>query len=505
MHTPIKAQSYGLLLVVLGLLAACTRTLSTPPAAAGTWTPLPVSPSATPIPIYTLPPTRGPGTPIAMPTPDAPHPIPTPRGEIEHVVQFGETLGSIAQGYAISQEALMTANGLDNPNVLAAGQVLRIPAEDAESQGPSLKSIPDSELVYGPYARIFDTRAFVQAQDGFLAHYTETVGDETLDGAAIVDRVAQDYSVNPRLLLALLEYRAGWVTEKAPAKQNLPIGIDDGWHVGLYRQLTWTANELNRGYYLWKVDAVNAWQLADGNFVRPDARLNAGTAALQHVFARLDDAAQWRHDLSLEGFLSTYMRLFGYPFDVAIEPLIPPDLTQPALRLPFAAGETWYFTGGPHGGWDEGSAWAALDFAPPDAEGCNRSAYLVRASADGVIVRADHGAVVQDLDGDGYPQTGWTLLYMHIAADSRVQVGDYVHAGEVIGRPSCEGGFANGTHVHLARRYNGEWIAADGAIPFVLDGWVAAGDGVAYDGTLQRNGVTVEAWDAKRPENRISR
>jgi hypothetical protein len=31
----------------------------------------------------------------------------------------------------------------------------------------------------------------------------------------------------------------------------------------------------------------------------------------------------------------------------------------------------WSFTGGPHGGWDSGSAWSALDFAPPgEGAGC---------------------------------------------------------------------------------------------------------------------------------------
>ena len=47
----------------------------------------------------------------------------------------------------------------------------------------------------------------------------------------------------------------------------------------------------------------------------------------------------------------------------------------------------------------------------------------------------------------------------------------------LIGHASCEGGAATGTHVHIARKYNGEWIVADGPIPFVMDGWtVVAGD-----------------------------
>ncbi len=73
--------------------------------------------------------------------------------------------------------------------------------------------------------------------------------------------------------------------------------------------------------------------------------------------------------------------------------------------------------------------------------------------------------MVIDLDGDGYEQTGWTLNYFHIAEDSAVPVGTYVATGDVIGISSCEGGISNGTHFHLARRFNGVWIEAGGAIP----------------------------------------
>jgi murein DD-endopeptidase MepM/ murein hydrolase activator NlpD len=86
----------------------------------------------------------------------------------------------------------------------------------------------------------------------------------------------------------------------------------------------------------------------------------------------------------------------------------------------------------------------------------------VTAVADGYIVRAGDGSVVQDLDNDGYEQTGWTVLYMHIDSNERVEAGAYVYAGDRIGHPSCEGGISNATHLHIARRYNGEWIPADG-------------------------------------------
>jgi murein DD-endopeptidase MepM/ murein hydrolase activator NlpD len=120
-------------------------------------------------------------------------------------------------------------------------------------------------------------------------------------------------------------------------------------------------------------------------------------------------------------------------------------------------------------------------------------------------VRVENGAVVQDLDGDGYEQTGWTILYMHIETRDRVQEGAYLQAGERIGHPSCEGGFSSGTHLHLARRYNGEWIPADTTIPFVMDGWVSTGTGIEYDGYMQRGERSVEACECRNPENMLQR
>jgi len=211
--------------------------------------------------------------------------------------------------------------------------------------------------------------------------------------------------------------------------------------------------------------------------------------------------------VSALGFFQTYNQLFGYPFDYEIASLIPPNLTQPPMQLPIEPDTTWSYTGGPHGGWDSGSGWAALDFAPPgEPAGCVSSDAWVVAITSGWIVRAENGAVIQDLDNDGYEQTGWNIFYMHIEARDRIRANTYVYAGERIGHPSCEGGFSNGTHVHLARKYNGEWISADGNLPFNLDGWVSSGNGIEYDGYLTRGAIVLEALEGVfEGQNQISR
>lgn len=442
------------------------------------------------------------------PTPDAARVLPTPRQQAdEHVVQPGDTLGSIALQYNISLQTLMDANNITDPNTLEVGAVLIIPAPAlATAGGNSLKIIPDSELVNGPAAARFSIKKFIASQGGYLNQYAEDVKGVVLNGADIIEAVSYNYSVNPRLLLALLEYQSGWVTNPNPVITDYPMGYADPAKAGLYKQVVWAANTLNRGYYLWKANALSTWVLADGQVIPIDPTINAGTAAIQYFFSELGGFEPWQYDTGVGGFVVTYYVFFDNPFSYAVEPLIPLTLSQPLMSLPFAEGESWYFTGGPHGAWDSGSAWGALDFAPMDNSGsCAISSHWVTAMADGLVTRTGVGSVIQDLDNDGYEQTGWVIVYMHVAANGRVVPGEYLFRNERVGHPSCEGGVSNATHVHVARKYNGEWISADGPIPFNLGGWVSSGTGIEYDGYLTSGSYSIEALDSAQPENLITR
>jgi LasA protease len=447
--------------------------------------------------------------PIYTPTPDAPHPLPPLRTEAEqYVVQPRDSLHAIAQRYFVSVKAILEANDISQPDYLEIGQELTIPATQPEGTGPAFKIIPDSELVYSPSSVDFRLAEFVHQQGGYLSSYKEEVDERPLSGVKIVQRVAEEFSVNPRLLLAVLEYQSGWVTKKDPDESTLdyPMGLAVEWRNGLYNQLAWAADNLNRGYYLWRVNGLAIWILADGSILNIDASINAGTAGVQHLFSQLYDGAEWERAVSPAGVFAVYEQFFGFPFRWSIDPLVPENLVQPQMQLPFEEGDTWAFTGGPHGGWGSGSAWAAIDFAPPgEALGCVESNAWIVAVADGVVLRAANGAVVQDLDNDGIEQTGWTVLYMHVETRGRVQPGTFVPAGGRLGHPSCEGGVSSGTHTHLARRYNGEWIPADQDMPFVLDGWTTVGLGAEYDGYLQKDGQTIEAWDGRSSINEIKR
>ncbi len=514
-----RLSIYILLLLVLVVSLSCRQAIQ--PLEIPTFVYKSNPPTATLIPgasigkLSYLPVVRSPDdVSIVTPTPDVARELPEIRSEDEgYIVQVGDSLESIADRFNITLQMLLAANQIISPDLIEVGQSLVIPAPILSGPGLGSKIIPDSELVYGPYAQGFDVIGFLARFDSYLNRYAEFVEGHLRTGPEIVQVVAQDYSVNPRLLIALLEYQSGWVTNAGPSEETLeyPIGYIDDWHKGLYLQLAWAANTLNRGYYLWKVGGIGGWLLNDGVVIPIDPTINAGTAGVQQLFAQLDNRENWDFDISQDGLYETFSGLFGHPFDYAYEPLIPDDLEQPALQLPFEPGVDWAFTSGPHGGWADGSAWAALDFAPgSEGLGCVKSYLWVVAAADGLIVRSDEGRVIQDLNGDGNEGTGWIILYMHIEGDDRVQAGTYLKAGERIGHPSCEGGYSTGTHFHLARRYNGEWIAADqtqenGGLPFNLEGWISNGYGIEYDGYLEREGETIAAWAGFAPGNTIHR
>jgi hypothetical protein len=164
------------------------------------------------------------------------------------------------------------------------------------------------------------------------------------------------------------------------------------------------------------------------------------------------------------------------------------------MVLPFETRSPWAFTGGPHAAWEHDGPLAALDFAPAtEKTGCGVAAQWILASAPGLVVRSGHGIVVVDMDGDGSEQTGWNILYMHVANRDRVGVGQWVEMSDAIGHASCEGGISTGTHRHIARKYNGEWIAADGPLAFVLSGWRAVAGDKPYAGSLVKDNRVITA------------
>lgn len=432
-------------------------------------------------------------------TPEPPSGTITPAPPILYYSQSGDTLPAVAYRFGVANDEITSTQLIPATGLIQPGTLLVIPSV-LGTTGPTEIAMPDSEVVYSPSALDFDIESFIDEANGYLSQYREYLSSGWYNGAQVIKLVSIENSINPRLLLAILEYESHWVygTPDTLSKIDYPMGYVDFNKKGLYQQLSWAVSQLSVGYYGWRAGLIHELEFEDGKTIRMAPGLNAGTAAVQNLFSKLFDSPdRWAGALyGAESLPLLYKQMFGDPWARAqtIEPLYPPNLVQPEIELPFIDGHTWSFSGGPHSAWGPNGALAALDFAPMSMEsGCVESKEWVAASAAGLVVRSENGTVIVDMDGDGREQTGWAMLYLHIATKDRVAAGTWVATGEKLGHPSCEGGVVTGTHVHIARKYNGEWILADGPLPFVLSGWTAHAGEKDYEGELTRDGESILA------------
>lgn len=446
-------------------------------------------------------PTPGP-TPTAEPT----RPKFNPGELVDYVAQSGDTLPALAARFNTTLKEIRQAN----PNIpvdattMPPGMPMKIPIYYLPFWGTTFQILPDYLFVDGPAAVGFDTTAFVASHPGWLKDYRGYAVDANHSGAEIVDIVSINYSISPRMLLAILEYQTGALSQPVPPSGDYPLGEVDYSYNGLYMQLIWAANILNNGYYGWRTGDLTSFQHADGTLERPDPWQTAATVGLQYYFLQNSSNKDYRRSIGPGGLELTYQALFGDPW-MTDQPNIPVSLQQPVLKFPFPAGDSWTFTGGPHTGWGSLLPWAALDFAPPSViGGCIPTTDLATAVANGVVVRSETGVVMLDLDGDGNERTGWDILFLHVATTGRAKVGQILKVGDPVGYPSCEGGTATGTHVHIARKYNGEWIPADGAIPFNLEGWIAHNGNAPYQGSLTRGNQTITACTCSNAASQVT-
>lgn len=437
--------------------------------------------------------------PVELPAPQPTRPIYSPGELVDYVAQTGDTLPALAVRFNTSVSEILQANSFipQSATTMPPGMPMKIPIYYLPLWGSSYQILPDSLLVNGPAQIGFDTNQFVGERSGWLKDYTGFVSGATRSGAQIVDLVALNFSVSPRLLLALLEYQSGALSQPQidPLLADYALGNRSWDHKGLYLQLTWAANQLNHGLAGWRAGQLTSIERKDGLLERFDPWLNAATVSLHHYFNQVFSGPDYDLAISANGLAQTYQALFGDPWQ-ADQPHLPGSLVQPELDLPFEPGQAWAYTGGPHTAWGNAMPYAALDFAPPAvAGGCTPTSEWATAVADGLVVRSETGIVVLDLDGDGDEHTGWNIFYLHLATEGRAAVGTWLRQGDPIGYPSCEGGTSTGTHVHIARKYNGEWIAADGVLAFNLSGWIAHNGVRPYAGTLTRFSQTIIACE----------
>lgn len=150
--------------------------------------------------------------------------------------------------------------------------------------------------------------------------------------------------------------------------------------------------------------------------------------------------------------------------------------TSASLSLPWAEGETWRLTGGPHR--DDGrrnSPLSSIDFAGPKPD----MSVKARAARAGIVVRPCKNLVQVRHSG------GWTTSYYHLKKIA-VSAGQSVARGAYLGNTSTAagcGGLATGPHVHFTVLKNGSAVNIHG---LTIGGWTVREGSAPYLGCLVR-------------------
>jgi LysM repeat protein len=208
--------------------------------------------------------------PAATPIPILPTPLPTTRPGADptlfsYLTQSGDTLPALASRFGVSPEQISPPQ--PSGSLLTPGQVLTIPNGLSELPYPE-PALPDSAVVYSPEAAGFSIEDYILQAGGFLSTHQEYLNNkEWLTGAEIVRRVAENTSVNPKVLLAFLEFRSGWVRGQpfTPEQVTYPIGFYVPEYKGLYLELSLVAKQLNLGYYGWRDGSLTTLDFPDGS------------------------------------------------------------------------------------------------------------------------------------------------------------------------------------------------------------------------------------------------
>ena len=184
--------------------------------------------------------------------------------------------------------------------ILMANQLVGVSWARPDDPGTSPPPHPlpailsDGQFVYGPNVGSFETRQFLEAQTGMLRDYGE-----------LVECQAQYYSINPKVLLTIIEMQSGLVTEPRSSPEAIRFAVQYRDAEGLQSQIAWLAEELYRQFY-WHLYVYEPGQkqigsdlefvFQDGITVKTSGSLNAATYALQATLAQVSTYERWQRD-----------------------------------------------------------------------------------------------------------------------------------------------------------------------------------------------------------------
>ncbi len=408
---------------------------------------------------------------INFPLPTANHrPVYVPGELVSYTAQSGDNLPMLAARFNTSEPAIREANPIIPPIVstLPQGFPMQIPIYYTPFWGSTFKLIPNSAFVFSSEAQSFGQKVQnISLKD--KPELNELLNVVENKAEAFVQACLQA-SIDPHLMLSLIVYGLEPDGELQLASNQMIDKIKQA-DFGLLQH--WMG-VLNHGYYSYETGRLVELELPDGSIERLDPWQNAGSAAMRYFFSKLLRTSEgYQAAVKPNGFVGVYFELFGNPW-VNEREILPGSLEWISAGLPI----------NPQGGWQAAvmpelmqkmMPWpgASAGFHASIQDASDKNAYgKVYSIMNGTITRLDNLQLV--VSQFGMPETqGWSIVYLGVAVKPGLKVGDELQIGQSIGQ--VDAGDWNASF-WLARKYNGEWVPAGGAIPFNLGDWKLALD-----------------------------
>ncbi|MBE0366236.1 M23 family metallopeptidase [Pseudoalteromonas aurantia] len=299
----------------------------------------------------------------------------------------------------------------------------------------SVIAIDQSEFVYNNELQNEDWDAFFYSNAPHLLEWKTTLL-----------HWAGHASINPKLLLALMELQSSVLSK--PTKSNVlsPFGtLSD--KVGFAAQIQDLALILNQRFYQFEQEVEK----------KPfQSRTNSATASLLSVLmsAQVVPYNSLHELVSIYNTLSNTSLLLSQNQTAKIQ-VDPSNIFY--MNFPWPSGYAWY-SGGAHSNTGSGYPYSSLDFNNGSG-GWGSNTPWVQAAHGGTVTRYS-SCNIRVTHSSGY-----ATQYYHMS-NLRYQTGDVINSGAWLGRYAnrkdqalCQGGQSSGPHVHFSLLSNGRFTS----------------------------------------------